>query len=151
MNFSFQNRMFLAKVTGKSVNPVIYYSMSYFWTLLTLVYDQVIFVYIPFPCIFATNARMNLILLPMDSRSSLTIRHINKQNPSQGYVIMTSYVTCEGENQLIMHLVIWEFGNFNFCICNELCTVLWIQVPLLLCLSLFPVQISRCQLFDKNM
>ena len=37
-------------------------------------YNQGIFVYNPFPCIFATKARMNLILVSMDSYwSSLTI------------------------------------------------------------------------------
>ncbi len=57
--------MFLAKVTGKSVKPVIY-RMSYFLTLLTHVYNQGIFMYNPFTCIFTTKVYMNLILVPMD-------------------------------------------------------------------------------------
>ena len=36
--------MFLSKITGKYVKPEIYL-MSYFWTLLTLVNNQGIFVY----------------------------------------------------------------------------------------------------------
>ena len=57
------------------------------------------FVYNPFPCIFATKACINLIMVTMDRYWSSNHRHINKQNPSRGYVIMTSYVTCKGENQ----------------------------------------------------
>ncbi len=68
----FRSRMFLAKVyTGESVKPVIYL-ISYFLTLLTLVYNQGILAHNPFPCIF--KACMNLILIPMDRYwSSLTI------------------------------------------------------------------------------
>ncbi len=78
----FRNRMFLAKITGKFVKPVIYH-VSYFWTSLTLFYNQGIFVYNPFPCVFGTKACMKLIFVPMDRYwSSLTIN--NNQNSSRG-------------------------------------------------------------------
>ena len=50
--------MFLAKVTWKSVKPEIYH-MSYFLTLLTPVYNQGIFMYNLFPCIFATLCELD--------------------------------------------------------------------------------------------
>ena len=67
--------MFLhvAKVAGKSVKAVIYH-MFYILNILNTclqMYNQGISVYNPSPCIFATKACMNLILVPMDIGISL--------------------------------------------------------------------------------